>query len=148
MGRQPLSDAAGGVIRLALTYLASGLAFAAVDAVWLTQVGPRLYRPALDPVLADQVRPGPALAFYLIYIAGVLGLAVLPAARSGAGYRRAAGTGALLGLVAYSTYDLTNYATLKVWSPAIALADIAWGTALTAVAAVAGLAAHRALSRA
>ena len=132
--------------RLAAAYLAAGTAFAVIDAVWLTQIGPRLYRPALDPVLADRFNLTAAVAFYLVYIGGIIALAVLPAAREGAGLQRAALNGAMLGFVAYATYDLTNQATLKTWSWTITLADIAWGTFLTACAAAAGYAAWRAVA--
>ncbi len=134
------------MIRFALAYIAAGLTFALIDAVWLTQVGPRLYRPALDQVLADDLNLPAAIAFYLIYIAGIMLLAVLPAFREGGGLVRAAANGAVLGFVAYATYDLTNQATLKAWSLKITLADIAWGTFLTACAAAAGFAAYRALA--
>ena len=46
--------------------------------------------------------------------------------------------GAVLGLVAYGTYDITNLSTLKGWSVKLAVIDIAWGTALTAVSATIG----------
>ncbi|MBA4013640.1 MAG: DUF2177 domain-containing protein [Phenylobacterium sp.] len=131
------------MIALAAAYLAAGVAFAVIDAVWLTQIGPRLYRPALDAVLAERFDLPAAVVFYLVYIAGILALAVLPAAREGAGLPRAALNGAMLGFVAYATYDLTNQATLKTWSWTITLADIAWGTFLTACAATAGYAAWR-----
>lgn len=134
------------MIRFALAYLAAGLAFALIDAVWLTQIGPRLYRPALDPVLAETFNLPAAIAFYLIYIAGIMLLAVLPAYREGGGLARAAANGAVLGFVAYATYDLTNQATLKAWALKITLADIAWGTFLTACATAAGFAAYRALA--
>lgn len=126
-----------------VAYLATALAFAAVDAIWLTQVGPRLYRPTLDPVLAQGFNLPAAVAFYLIYVGGVLLLAILPTVREGGGLVQAVTTGALLGFMAYATYDLTNQATLKVWSLKITLADIAWGTFLTAISAAAGFAAYR-----
>ncbi len=47
-------------------------------------------------------------------------------------------SGAALGFVAYATYDLTNQATLKVWSTTVTLADLAWGTFVTGVASAAG----------
>ena len=47
-------------------------------------------------------------------------------------------TGALLGLFAYGTYDLTNLATLKGWPVFLSILDMAWGTAETSVSAVAG----------
>ena len=46
--------------------------------------------------------------------------------------------GALFGFFAYATYDLTNLATLKGWPVGVALLDMAWGAALSAVAATAG----------
>jgi uncharacterized membrane protein len=136
------------VLKYLAAYLGTGLAFAAADAVWLTQVGPRLYRPTLDPVLADQVAPAPAVAFYLIYVLGLVFLAVLPAAREGAGWTRAAVNGAALGAVAYGAYDLTNQATLKVWATKITLADMSWGAFASALGAVAGWFAFRAVQRA
>ena len=131
------------MLKYLAAYLGSGLAFALIDAVWLTTVGPRLYRPALDDVLAERFNLPAAIAFYLVFIAGVLMLAILPAVREGAGWTRAMGNGAMLGFVAYATYDLTNQATLKVWPVRITIADIGWGTVLTACAAVAGFAAYR-----
>ncbi len=131
------------MLKYLAAYLGAGLAFAVIDAVWLTTVGPKLYRPALDDVLADQFNLPAAIAFYLVFIAGVLMLAILPAVREGAGWTRAMANGAMLGFVAYATYDLTNQATLKVWSLKVTLADIGWGTVLTACAAVAGFAAYR-----
>ena len=131
------------MLKYLAAYLGAGLAFAVIDAVWLTTVGPKLYRPALDDVLADQFNLPAAIAFYLVFIAGVLMLAILPAVREGAGWTRAMANGAMLGFVAYATYDLTNQATLKVWSLKVTLADIGWGTVLTACAAAAGFAANR-----
>ena len=131
------------MLKYLAAYLGAGLAFAVIDAVWLTTVGPKLYRPALDDVLADQFNLPAAIAFYLVFIAGVLMLAILPAVREGAGWTRAMANGAMLGFVAYATYDLTNQATLKVWSLKVTLADIGLGTVLTACAAAAGFAAYR-----
>jgi uncharacterized membrane protein len=53
-------------------------------------------------------------------------------------WRAAALTGALFGLFAYATYDLTNFATLKVWSLRVTVLDIGWGALVTAAAASAG----------
>ena len=84
---------------------------------------------------------GPAIAFYLIYIAGIVLLAVAP--NRDAGLVKTAVAGAILGFVAYATYDLTNQATLKVWSTRITLIDLTWGTFVTAVSAAAGYMAWR-----
>ena len=120
-----------------IAYLAAGIAFLIVDAVWLTTMADMLYRPLLGDKLEPQFRLAPAICFYLIYIAGIVFFAILPALQSG-GLGRAALNGAVLGLVAYATYDLTNQATLRDWPLAITLADIPWGAFVTAVGASAG----------
>jgi uncharacterized membrane protein len=125
-----------------VAYVASAIAFVAADATWLTLAGPRLYRPIIGPLLSGKVNGGAAVAFYLIYLAGVVFLAVAPALRSGQ-WRTAALNGLVLGLVAYGTYDLTNQATLRLWSTRLTLADMAWGGAVTALAAVIGFLAAR-----
>ena len=122
--------------RLIVTYLATGLAFAAVDYVWLTQFGPKLYFPTLDPVALPSARLGPAAVFYFAYIAGVLALAVWP--NRDKPLIRTTLTGAMLGAMCYATYDLTNQATLKVWSTQITVIDITWGTFITAFGATVG----------
>ena len=72
-----------------------------------------------------------------VYVVGIVGLAVIPAVNGGS-WTSALLAGALIGLVAYGTYDMTNMSTLKGWSLTLSLVDIAWGTVLTAVAATAG----------
>jgi uncharacterized membrane protein len=124
------------MLRIVVVYLAMGLAFAAVDMVWLTQFGPKLYFPTLEPVAMPTARIGPAVVFYLVYILGVLVLAVWPT--RGERLVRTTMTGALLGAMCYATYDLTNQATLKVWATQITLADVAWGTFITAFGATVG----------
>jgi uncharacterized membrane protein len=118
-------------------YFAALLAFGILDAGWLTVVGPKLYKPLLGEILAPKVAPAPAVLFYLLYVGGIIALASAPAAREG-GVARAAVSGAILGFVAYAAYDLTNAATLKVWSWKITVADMGWGLFATAVAASVG----------
>lgn len=113
-------------------YLSAAVAFGAFDFLWLRWAGPNLYRPAIGEVLAPQFRGGPALVFYAIYIAGMVWFAVRPGLAGGV--PAALLNGALLGGLAYATYDLTNQATLKVWSTHITLIDIAWGAFATALA--------------
>lgn len=124
-------------MRYLLAYLGSGLVMAVLDAVWLTTVGPRLYRPAIGELLAPEPNLRIAVVFYLLYVAGIVFLAVTPALRDGSAVR-ALVSGAVLGLVAYATYDLTNQATLRVWPTHVTLIDLAWGTVVTAASAVGG----------
>jgi uncharacterized membrane protein len=125
------------MLKYVVTYLGTGLAFAAVDFVWLAKLSAGVYRPTLDPVLASSVNMTAAVIFYLAYVLGVVVLAVIPAGREGS-WVKATLTGAMLGAFAYATYDLTNQATLKVWATSITVADITWGTFLTATASTLG----------
>jgi uncharacterized membrane protein len=125
-------------MQYAVAYLAAGLYMALVDSVWLTSMI-NVYRQNIgELLLPDGIRVAPAIAFYLLYIFGIVWFAVSPALANGGSLQTAALNGALLGLVCYGTYDLTNQATLKVWPTFITLMDLAWGTFLTATAAVAG----------
>lgn len=122
-----------------IAYIAAGLWMALADTVWLTSMI-SVYRQHIGALLYDGVRFGPAIVFYLLYVAGIVYFAILPALTSGGGWPQAAVNGALLGLVAYGTYDLTNQATMKVWPTAMTVMDMAWGTVLTASAAAVGAA--------
>lgn len=122
-----------------LKYLAAGLpallVFLVLDSLWIGLVALPQFRTALGDLLLFRAAPG--IVFYIIYIAGMLVFAVSPAFASGE-WTTALGYGAMLGLCAYSTYDLTNYATLRPWTFGIAAMDIAWGTFVTAAASSAG----------
>lgn len=125
------------VVRIIIAYVATLLVFAALDIVWLTQVGPSLYRPIIGAILAPEPQMGAAITFYLLYLAGLVYFAVLPGF-VGTGWREALLKGALFGFFAYATYDLTNQATLIVWSSKITLLDMAWGTFVSGVSAAGG----------
>lgn len=120
-----------------ITIPATGLVLLALDSVWLTTMAPILYRPNLGDTLQEPFRLVPAILFYLIYLFGILYFAVLPSLDS-AKVSTAFIRGALLGLVCYGTYDLTNQATLKVWPTIVTVVDMAWGVAITAVTSACG----------
>jgi uncharacterized membrane protein len=130
-----------------IAYIATAFVFLAIDAIWLTIAAQRLYRPLMGDMLVEGFRLAPAALFYLIYIAGIVVFAIVPALASDR-WTTATSYGAFLGLFAYATYDLTNQATLKNWPVTVTVADLCWGTFLTAVAATAGFLITRALSSA
>ena len=118
-------------------YAVTAVVFLALDAAWLTTMADRLYRPALGRLILDRFEVLPAVAFYAVYLVGVVVFAVLPGLEKGR-WTTSLGLGALLGLVAYATYDLTNQATLRGWPWRVTVADLCWGAFVTAVAAAAG----------
>lgn len=129
----------------AAAYATMLIVFGAFDAVWLTAMGKYLYRPTLGDILLDDIRYGPALAFYLLFPLGVLVFGTLPAVRTGT-LTTALTHGALFGALAYATYDLTNYATLRNWTLQITVVDITYGAVVCAVMATAGFLMFRAIN--
>ncbi|MET0171849.1 DUF2177 family protein [Agrobacterium vaccinii] len=121
----------------AVAYISTLIVFVAIDFVWLSVMANVLYRPALGDMLATEFRLAPAILFYLMYAAGLTFFAVRPGlvtAKFGTSFLY----GGLLGFMAYGTYDLTNQATLANWSTTLTVADLIWGSTLSAVSAVAG----------
>ncbi len=125
------------ILKYVLGYVATGISFAVIDSIWLRNMYVKLYQPEIGEVLMQGVRMKPAVAFYLLYIAGIIVFAFTPALSSGK-WQTALVNGALFGFFCYMTYDLTNYATLKVWSLKVTILDMIWGTVLTGLAAAAG----------
>ena len=118
------------LLKLVLHYLLTAVAFFAIDFLWLTRFVPKFYRSNLGDLLAPKVNYAAAAAFYIVYLAGILAVVVVPAVRAGS-LSDAVWKGAVVGLISYATYDLTNLATLKGWSFKVSMVDMAWGTVLT-----------------
>lgn len=114
-------------------YIAALVVFGATDLVWLSVMGPLLYRPVLGDILLQNLRIAPAIAFYALFPAGLVTFCVMPGLKDGSALT-ALLYGALLGMMAYATYDLTNYATLRNWTLQITLLDIVYGAAASGVA--------------
>lgn len=106
--------------------------FIVVDLVWLVVIARKLYKKYLGYIMTDKVRWGAALIFYVIFIAGLVFFAIMPASNA----LMAMLYGGLLGFLGYATYDLTNLATLKGWPIAVTIIDLIWGTSLGAVVSV------------
>ncbi len=127
---------------LAGVYVITLLAFLAIDAVMLYFVMYPLFLRHVGPLLAEDMRLAVAAVFYLFYVVGVLYFAVMPGLRAES-LGLAAFNGALLGLVAYGTYEFTNMATLRGWAWQMLVTDTLWGGVLTAATAVIGYFAAR-----
>ena len=122
-------------------YLAALIVMGVLDALWLGLIAKDFYREQIGAQMAEQIRWAPALVFYFAYPAALVALALYP---SGQTFGMQVARAALVGLVAYGVYDLTNAATLRQWPLKLALADTAWGTfASTLAGAAAAWVAHK-----
>jgi len=121
-------------MQLIAGYVAALIVFILIDGVWLSVMGKLLYRPILGDILLANLRITPAIVFYAMFPVGIVTFAVVPALKSG-GIRSAAALGLLFGAIAYGTYDLTNYATLRNWNLQLTVLDIGYGALATAAAA-------------
>ena len=128
--------------KLVVLYLICTAVFFAIDFVWLSTATSRIYKPMLGNLLSDQPKLAVAGLFYLAYVVGIVALAVVPALQEG-NVVGALWRGALFGLLAYATYDLTNLSTIRGWPWQIAVIDMVWGTTLNSIVAVAGFYAGR-----
>ena len=108
-------------------YAAAAVVFLLLDAIWLTMMASRLYRPAIGHLMRPDFDLGAAALFYALYLLGIVVFVVRSAVGSGQAFVR----GALFGLICYATYDLTNQATLVGWPWHVTLIDLVWGAFVT-----------------
>ena len=119
------------VVILYFITLAIGLI---IDLIWLGLMNSRFYKSQLAGLMSDKVNWLPGILFYLLFIAGLLILVVIPAFNNES-WVSAMLLGGLLGMVAYGTYDLTNLASIKNWPVPVTVVDIIWGTVFSATVA-------------
>lgn len=112
-------------------YAISVPVFFAIDMVWLGFVAKDFYRAQIGHLLSDSVNWPVAIAFYLLFLIGLLIFVTVPALEA-KNLTHALLWGALFGFFTYATYDLTNWATLRDWPAFVSIVDITWGTVLSA----------------
>ncbi len=105
--------------------------FLAIDMVWLTIISRKFYAQQLGYLMKTNVNLVAAGLFYLLFVVGLVVFSVLPALEKSS-WSQALFLGALLGLISYATYDLTNLATVKDWPLVVTIVDMVWGTILGA----------------
>ena len=124
------------MLKYAGIYLAIFLTMFVIDMIWLHVIAVQWYQQGMGPLLTDSPNLFAAAGFYLLFPIGLLVFAVLPVEASSV--LKVAGMGALFGLFAYSTYDLTNLAVIKNWPVGLTFLDMAWGTLVSGVASGVG----------
>jgi uncharacterized membrane protein len=117
-------------------FLATTVVMVLLDITWFKLVMGNIFRSELGDIVLENPRIVVAAAFYVMYSIGIMWFVIFSTESSS--WERTLVLGALFGLIAYGTYDLTNMATLKAWTWKVAGIDILWGAFATALSAVAG----------
>jgi uncharacterized membrane protein len=127
---------------LSIAYAGTLISFLLIDALWLGTVARSFYRNQLGDMMLPSPNLAAAAIFYIVFAIAVVILAVRPGLEAGS-ISAAIGYGAVLGLAAYGTYDMTNLSTLKGWPVQLTIVDLVWGTILTGISSASGYATAR-----
>jgi len=123
---------------LLLATLIASVIFLVIDVIWLSFATKSFYRPLIGNLLSETPVMWAAALFYILYVFGMALVVIQPCVNSESLFKTIY-TGFVFGLVAYGTYNLTNMAVLKGWSPTVTFVDMFWGGSLTAISATTGL---------
>lgn len=124
-------------MRLLVFAIVAAIVFCAADAIVIPLVMQPLFKAALGGQMLDQLRLGPAAAFYLIHLGGLIRFAGVPLIRGGTA-EEALLDGAVLGFVSYSCYEMTSWTIMRDWTPELVAIDLGWGTIISGFAAWVG----------
>lgn len=113
-------------------YLIALPIFSVIDLLWIGVIAKNFYKEQIGHLMTPEIRWGAALLFYLLYLFGLVIFAILPSFKESS-WSQALLYGALLGIVSYATYDLTNLATLTKWPVKMVYYDLIWGTLVSGV---------------
>ena len=130
---------------IAILFVSACVIFLILDALMLTFVMRPLFERHLGDQMLTELRLIPAALFYLGYIAGLTYLVSVPALKTGDPWS-ALLPAAIIGAMAYGTYEFTSYAIMKSWHPSMVIVDVAWGTVATALVAAGSVWVTRALT--
>jgi len=123
------------VKRNVILYIATMAVMLPLDLLFLGFVAKSFFQSQVGDMLGD-IRPVPAVLFYLLYIGGML---IFVSGSPDATWRSTLVYGALFGFFCYATFELTSLAMLKHWTWNVVIVDIAWGSFVTAVGSTLGL---------
>jgi uncharacterized membrane protein len=123
------------VKRYGILYLATLVVMIPIDFLFLGTVGKSFFGAQVGDMLGE-IRPAPAVLFYLLYVVGIL---VFVSGPANATWQSTLLYGALFGLFCYATFELTSLSLLKHWTWPVVLVDVSWGMFVTAVASTLGL---------
>jgi uncharacterized membrane protein len=123
------------VNRYVVLYLATLIVLIPIDFLFLGIVAKGFFTSEVGDMLGE-IRPVPAILFYLLYGVGIL---IFVSGSAAATWQSTLLYGALFGLFCYATFDLTSLSLLKHWTWPVAVVDVCWGSFVTAVSSTVGL---------
>jgi uncharacterized membrane protein len=123
------------VNRNVVLYLATLIVFVPIDFLFLGFVAKGFFAAQVGDMLGE-IRPVPAILFYLLY---VLGMLIFVSAPAGATSQSTLLYGALFGFFCYVTFELTSLSLLKHWTWPVVMMDVTWGSFVTALSSTLGL---------
>ncbi|KAG2431106.1 hypothetical protein HXX76_009636 [Chlamydomonas incerta] len=122
-GAQAVAKMAIPIWKQSVVFLASLVAFVALDMTWIILVAGNIYKNVLGDFLRQPDPVAGILAW--ICIVGAVYYFALPSSRGSPAL--ALRQGALLGLGIYGCYEFTNLSILERWTWGLAAADTVWG---------------------
>jgi uncharacterized membrane protein len=123
------------VNRYVVLYLATLIILIPVDFLFLGVVAKGFFTSEVGDMLGE-IRPLPAILFYLLYVVGIL---IFVSGAREATWQSTLLFGALFGFFCYATFELTSLSLLKHWTWTVVVVDVSWGTFATALSSTAGL---------
>ena len=132
-------------MHILITYFSMLIFFLAVDYIMIIKVISPIFQATVPELMREQPKLAAAAVFYIFYVSGVYWFGTLAGLRAGSALT-AIFAGTFLGFLAYSTYEFTNYSTLKGWSIQMVILDTLWGGVLGGLTAAVGYYVSKALS--
>lgn len=128
-----------------IVYLATFVLFLIVDFVGLSYFIKPIFSRDIGHIMIEEFRVLPAFLFYAFLIFVVMWFVGWPALDGDKSLWWVFGSAALIGAASYGTFEFTNYAILRDWTPTLVAVDLTWGTVVTGATAAGGVAITRAM---
>ena len=124
-----------------VSYFSMLIFFIIAEMIVLTNIIQPLFKKHIGFLMKEDTNFSIAAIFYFVYVAGVFWFASRAGIKSES-FSVAIFSGAFLGLLAFGTYEITNYVILKDWKIELVLVDTLWGIVITGSLAFVGYKVH------
>ncbi|MGL4489823.1 MAG: DUF2177 family protein [Rhizobiaceae bacterium] len=124
-------------MRLLKFSAATALVFLLGDFFVIPLVMRPLFSAALGDTMLQELRLFPAALFYIIHVLGIIWFAGRPYMHDN-NRLMAGANGLMVGVIAYSCYEMTSWTIMRDWTSQLVIIDLAWGTAISGISAFCG----------